>query len=75
MYGGCDMSVDSKEYEHLLSQFDKILNGHKYDDVIPATALMLAVAAYRSRAEKRIVLAFVAETLDNIYLLAEKENI
>ena len=69
------MGKDSKEYEHLLSQFDKVLNGHKYDDVIPATALMLAVAACRSRAEKRLVLAFVAETLDNIYLLAEKENI
>lgn len=69
------MGKDSKEYEHLLRQFDKVLNGHKYDDVIPATALMLAVAAYRSRAEKRIVLAFVAETLDNIYLLAEKESI
>ena len=69
------MSVDSKEYEHLLSQFDKILIGHKYDDVIPATALVLAVAACRSRAEKRLVLAFVAETLDKIYSLAEKENI
>ena len=69
------MGKDSKEYEHLLSQFDKILNGHKYDDVIPATALMLAVAAYRSRAEKRLVLAFVAETLDKIYSLAEKEKI
>jgi hypothetical protein len=75
MYGGYDMGKDSKEYERLLSQFDKLLNGHKYDDVIPATALMLAVAAYRSRAEKRLVLAFVAETLDNIYSLAEKENI
>lgn len=69
------MDKDSKEYKHLLIQFDKILNGHKYDDVIPATALVLAVAAYRSRAEKRLVLAFVAETLDKIYSLAEKENI
>lgn len=69
------MDKDSKEYEHLISELNEILHNHKYDDVIPATALVLAVAAYRSRAEKRLVLAFVAETLDKIYSLAEKENI
>jgi hypothetical protein len=69
------MGTDSKAYEHLLVELNDVLNDHKYDDVIPATALVLAVAAYRSRAEKRLVLAFVAETLDKIYSLAEKESI
>ena len=69
------MSADSEEYKRLLAELNDVLNNHKYDDVIPATALVLAVAAYRSRAEKRLVLAFVAETLDNIYSLAKKEKI
>lgn len=68
------MEIDSENYKRLLMQIDDALNGHHIDEVIPALAFVLAVAAFRSNTEKRIALAFVAETMDTIYSQAKKEG-
>jgi hypothetical protein len=66
------MEIDDKKYKRLLMQIDEALNGHHIDQVIPALAFVLAVAAFRSGTEKRIALSFVAETMDTIYSRGEK---
>ena len=58
---------DSEQYQELVQRLDSALHGSEIDDVVPALVMFLATAGALAGVDKKMLLAFVADTLDKTY--------
>lgn len=56
-----------EKYSTLIKKLDQALDGEEIDDVIPALVSFLAMAGSFGRINKRLLLSYFADRLDEIY--------
>jgi hypothetical protein len=56
-----------EKYSALIKKLDQALDGEEIDDVIPALISFLAMAGAFGGVNKRLLLSYFAEKLDEIY--------
>jgi hypothetical protein len=59
--------VDLQKYSTLIKKLDAALEGEEVDDVMPALISFTVMAACFARLNKRMVLAYFADSLDKTY--------
>lgn len=58
---------DVEKYSALIKKLDMALDGEELDDVVPALVSFTTLACCLGQLNKRMVLSFFAESLDNTY--------
>ena len=61
------MKVDLEKYSQLIKKLDAALDGEDIDDAMPALISFTVMAACIGRLNKRMVLAYFANSLDKTY--------
>lgn len=56
-----------EKYSDLIRKLDNALHGEEIDDVVPALVSFLSMAGCIGGVEKRLLLAYFADTLDKTY--------
>ena len=51
----------------LMDKISDAMHGHQADDLIPALTTLLCMVAVASEQDKKLVLSFVADSLDRAY--------
>jgi len=67
--------VERKEMDEfdLMGKISDAMHGHKSDDLIPALTTLLCMVAVASGEDKKLVLSFVADSLDRVYKTGGEE--
>lgn len=63
---------DVEKYSTLIKKLDVALDGEEIDDVIPALVSFLAMAGSFGGIDKKILLAYFADRMDEIYSEQER---
>ena len=68
------MSEDKEQeaFIDLLMSIDAALDGRPLDDVIPALTIALGTAGVAKGTDKKILIAYAANTIDKVYKEAKK---
>jgi len=52
---------------NVLDKLSDAMHGHEVDDLIPALTTLLCIVAKANYEDKKLVLSFVADSLDRVY--------
>lgn len=61
------MNIDLERYSRLIKRLDEALVDEELDDIIPALISFTVLAAFMGKMDKKVVLSYFADRLDNTY--------